>query len=427
MDAYYKERLMMKEFFLEKYTSSGQIDVLSFYEDYYRNVKNPLAMNKSNDRDGLQTSIDDFISHSVEYIEAKKNVDDFRKNLCNILDQLQTTADAIYINMEHIERCVPISVNKKTVKSSYGAYIQVISANNRKPQAVVNIFTTGFGKMMGRFLHVFDSNQTAEIRKWNLEIHPEAILTENSDASVFNANIHPTLMPYEICVPGGNNNLPLDKQIPISKIAIRYDPSIQELKLYHIDTEKEILIFDLCFQGLESRSNLYQLLSYFTLTRFYFYHFILEEINYRKNIQLSHGITFNKRIVFEEDIILQRKSWTIFKESLPLRFKGEKDSEYFLRLNHWRLQLKIDDEVFIYILSKRETKNEKSLSKKFSADDYKPQYINFRNPLLVTLFEKNLQKVTNYLKIEEMLPQSVNLMNIGGKKFVSEFFFQWYE
>ena len=65
--------------------------------------------------------------------------------------------------------------------------------------------------------------------------------------------------------------------------------------------------------------------------------------------------------------------------------------------------------------------------KKLGRDDYKPQYISFRNPFLVKLFEKSLIKVPETLKLEEMLPASNQLVQIVNSRYVTEFVVQWYD
>jgi hypothetical protein len=59
-------------------------------------------------------------------------------------------------------------------------------------------------------------------------------------------------------------------------------------------------------------------------------------------------------------------------------------------------------------------------------DDFKPQYINFNNPMLVGLFLKMISKMTDQITIEEMLPGSNDLCTINKKKYVTEFLIQWY-
>ena len=78
------------------------------------------------------------------------------------------------------------------------------------------------------------------------------------------------------------------------------------------------------------------------------------------------------------------------------------------------------DEVFVTAAQLNE------VNRRVPLDDCKPQYLSFRNPLLVTLFEKLLVRVPRVLRIEEMLPGSDQLLMCAGKKRVAELVLQWY-
>ena len=142
----------------------------------------------------------------------------------------------------------------------------------------------------------------------------------------------------------------------------------------------------------------------------------------------SPRIKVQPRVVFEDRLIMQRKSWLIPKESLPV--VGGKESEWlcFQKMNEWRLSLGIPDEVFIHLSPRRggsaDIKPEET--RRLGRDDHKPQYINFTNPFLTNLFKKMIAKATGTLKIEEMLPNSKQLITLSDKRYVTEFVIQWY-
>ncbi len=65
--------------------------------------------------------------------------------------------------------------------------------------------------------------------------------------------------------------------------------------------------------------------------------------------------------------------------------------------------------------------------KKLGRDDYKPQYISFKNPFLVSLFEKLVSKTPKEMRIEEMLPDPSHLNTIHNQRHITEFVIQWYQ
>lgn len=285
--------------------------------------------------------------------------------------------------------------------------------------------------MIGRFLHLFDESVTREFYKWNTDTEKNAMLAECRDASIFNANIHPPLVQFEICMPGSENLPDPDTKISVNDIHLKYNSRSCELELINKTDGKQVLIFDLCFQGISSRSNFYQLLCSFTTCRYYFYAILIEEANKAASRQIEDGIIVNPRVFFEENIVLQRKNWIVNSQKLPLRRKGQSFPEYMFELNLWKDSLSMPDDVFVFFSSRSQMapeKEDKSQKvKKFSRDDYKPQYINFKNPFLVNLFEKNSEKVSTFLRIEEMLPGPGDLEMFNGKKYVKEYLVHWYD
>jgi hypothetical protein len=255
---------------------------------------------------------------------------------------------------------------------------------------------------------------------------------EDCDASYFNANLHPPLMPYEIWMPNGHNSLPPEKQIAVTELQIKFDEGRQALALIHRPTQKAVHVFDLGFQGHGGRSQLFQLLEKFTGAEYLAVWPLLNVMNRNEagnNQSQQDKVMVHPRIVYEDRLILQRRAWFVPKALLPSRRSGEGQWEFFVRVNHWRQEHEIPDEVFVTANPHRMADNlniDPQAFRKVARDDYKPQYISFKNALLVTLFEKLSAKAPHHLKLEEMLPNSQQLLLLDQKRFVTEFVIQWY-
>jgi hypothetical protein len=256
-------------------------------------------------------------------------------------------------------------------------------------------------------------------------------------------------MPFEIWMPSGHNSLSAENQIPITELQVcineknsapldlgaesRTTKTVRDnkLQIIHKSSQKRVYIFDLGFQGLMGRSQLFQLLEKFTLAEYLSWYPLLNVIN--KDLQSEENkktILVRPRVVYENQLILQRKAWFVPKEILPLKKSQESDWAYFERINEWRLENGMPDEVFIFVTQHGETENIKpEVIKKLGLgrDDYKPQYVSFKNPFLVSLFGRLITKVPNRLRIEEMLPNSEQLLKIENNRHVTEFVVQWYE
>src|SRR5690606_20983706 len=96
---------------------------------------------------------------------------------------------------------------------SSGSLVQFFSEPDAHGQmqlkGVINHQVPGYGKLLSRYLHFMDDKVLSETISWNQKTQDtNELLVENCDHSHFNANIHPSLMPYEISSHGSQNRLP---------------------------------------------------------------------------------------------------------------------------------------------------------------------------------------------------------------------------
>ena len=451
------EIMKMTHFFDTQYTNKKQIDLLTFYEDYFREVKKPEAeaeekakeeqakkaqeeaekkTKKTSEKDEQVREKQEIENteqkeepkkFAHELFEAKNNKrKEWYEELTKLVPETKITKDNVSISTSDVARANKEKING--VNNSYGSFLQFYSEDNQL-MAVSNGSFSGYGKMFSRFLHILKPEVLNDMREWNSNVLPDAVFAEDCDASVFNANLHPPLLEHEIWMPGGQNSLPGEKQIPVTDIEIvRKEDSVQ---LVHTPTQKRLYVFDLGFQGHGGRSQLFQLLDKFGNAEYLFANPITRPFSgqpkVEKNEQAPKEWT-RPRVTLENQIVIQRKAWIFEQSTLPLKLNHESQWDYYKKLNEWRLQRDIPEEVFIYISDRQNnnSNNDSKAKKKLSRDDYKPQYISFNNPFLVDLFEKSMHKVQQYLQIEEMLPHSKHLMGNQDKKYVTEHVVQWY-
>ncbi len=462
--AFKEEKDKMYYYFENKYDLDAEIDILTFYEDYFREFKKPEAERqeeaKRKAKEEHKTGDDNFAKSKPE--AAKENPENkpedkliqipsiakrqgknklwqeaFFSEIKEIMAQNNGQINLSSDQIDSVNKEINLESAENVKDCSYGVFVQLFTekdkSGNIRLMGVINNSLPGFGKFISRFLHLFPEKVTDELRQWNSRLNPNSMLAEDCDESHFNANLHPTLLPYEVWLPASQNSLPAEKQIPITDLSIKADKNNCELKLTHVPSGKEVYVFDLGFQSIMGRSHLFQILEKFSLTEVLYWHSILLSINGDLNKpntekKQTPNISIRPRVIYENQIVLQRKAWFVPKEILPLKKPKETDWQYFERINEWRTKNGIPKEIFIYIINRMETENiNQEDAKKLSRDDYKPQYISFKNPFLIDLLAKLLNKVPSILRIEEMLPDSSHLLKIGDKKYVGEFVLQWYK
>ena len=462
------EKVKMKHYFLQKYKKDSTIDLLTFYEDFFREYKKPLKEyedqkkkeakeraekekesskekpevdNKQKGNKEKQSKEENPFLDIPELKEKQKLIEQWNEKyaeaLKNIVENSNGQVNVTGKEIKEANSSLNIK-NKESEGVSYGTFAQFYTDANGKLKAVLNGTFTGYGKMLSRFLHIFDEKITDELRKWNNNSNKnDSIFIEDCDASYFNANLHPPLMSNEIWMPGGHNTLPEQQQLPITDFTVCYDTKKNELILKHTPTGKQAHIFDLGFQGQMGRSQLFQLLEKFSKAEYLFTQPVANAVNTsltkNRNKQENEQekkpeITVLPRIVYEDQITIQRKTWSVPKVCIPQKLPADSAWEYYLKLNEWRKENEIPDEVFVFINPDRWINNlDPKLAKKLTRDDYKPQYIDFTHPLLISLFEKLISKAPVSIKIQEMLPGSGQMIKIDNERFVSEFVVQWYK
>ncbi|WPV66364.1 lantibiotic dehydratase [Chitinophaga sp. LS1] len=380
------EKEKMRTFFLSHYGRHKHIPVLTFYHDYYREIKKP-------EKESTPTPVGE---------------DPWTR-------QIQAMLRTIISRNEPVIRLTardfpPTDID--STQQSRGMFIQFFnSPGTNKIKGVINALLPGLGKVNGRFLSLFDPEQHYSFQSHNEALYPDYIKAEISDGSIFNANIHPPLLPFQIVLPGGHSAFHEDNRIQVKDIEVGFDVEKNVLSLF--TKGKRLYAFDLCLETISNRSNLYQLLSHFNPDNKPSLQFIYKLAD--DNIEMKENITLYPRITFEEDIVLRRKTWAIRKEFIPLQIQSESDYDYSLRLNNWRKQQQIPAYVFLF-LRKRSKKGTGG-----SNDDYKPQLIHFQQPLLIELWKKLLQRAGEYIYVEEALPDPFNT-----KVGVKEYLLQWY-
>jgi lantibiotic biosynthesis protein len=486
------EKDIMSDYFTKKYGKEGPVNLLTFYEDFYREYKKPEAertqklqkeaMEKAKLEKEKKENEARAKAETAPAAEAAPAVTPenaapaeqkqeekpapphvplpviaqrqemqkkwFNKFAENLGDRIKE--QSLDISPEDLSRTnadMDITYGEKR-SCSYGAFTQFYTEKNAEGETVLkgvlNANFPGYGKMFSRFLHLFDAELTGNLRKWNLSLAGSALYVEDCDASYFNANLHPPLLPYEVWMPGGHNSLPEDKQLAITDFEVRWEEEEQDLCLYHTLTGQRAFIFDLGFQGHMGRSALFQLLEKFSGAEYLSIYPLLNAIQMQEGKKAEEQkpaegqpqekketrapeVRLSPRIVYDGRIVLKRMEWTVPRDLLPLRQPVESDWSYFCRVNEWRLRHNLPDEVFIYVNSERNNKFvDPEIAKKLGRDDYKPQYINFRNPLLIHLLEKSLVKVPYALKVVEMSPNSSQLLKLNGEQYIIECVVQWY-
>lgn len=383
-DLLQEEKKRMRDFFVQQYDTAQQPLVTDFYRAYYLYVKKQASN------------------------ATGPTVMDIPETI-----QLAVNNGQVDITGQPVETAVPLS---------RGMFVQLFYPDKNTPlMGVVNALLPGMGKVAGRFLHLFNPAVTAAFQSWNTALHPEHLMMELNDGSVFNANIHPPLLDDEITIPGGSNNYPAGKRVSLKDITVRYDAVSDQLGLWHATINKPVYAFDLCLESFYNRSHFYRLLAHFNPEpRVPLRSFIAAVDRYYLSLPGMAGpVQLMPRIVFEGRLVLRRQGWLIATAAIPLPANMETDADYFLRLQRWRVAQQLPQQVFVFLKSPYIPAT--AAKGQLHRDDYKPQYISLAQPLLVAVFRKMISRAGEYLYLEEVLPDA------SQSGTVTEHMLHWYK
>ncbi len=449
----------MKQYFDQKF--SDTVDLLTYYESFYRDFKKPLAeYNKKKQEEAQKkreaqkngeaeaegeeagqepqeaaapSDGDEGDRFKVATVDARgERRKQWREKFSELaLGDAEPSGERVEVSLDDVRavnRAVKIDRLDGDVERSFALFIQLFHERDEhgamRPMGVISANPFGYGRFFSRFLHIFEDSITEEVRAWNRRGEESAMLLEDCDASTFNANLHPPLMPFEVWMPGGQNSLPPERQAPITQINLRLNPETDRLELSHGPSGKPIHVFDLGFQGPRGRSELFRMLGHFNPAFYLSWDAVSGSINDRRRQKGEPSCM--PRIVFEDCLVLQRRHWIFPKPSLPERGPQDTDWRYFQKILAWRAEHGLPDEVFVYVTQGRQLELvDEEARRKVGRDDYKPQYISFHNPILVRLLEKLIDKTPEALTVAEMAPNSGQLQRLGDRRYVTECIMQW--
>lgn len=325
-------------------------------------------------------------------------------------------------------RSAPLSV------SLFAQYLHRFRADG-SPALVARTYLTGFGKYFSRFLYLLPSEIEDAVRSNN------AALTDHETAEIcgdanFNANLHPPLLPKELSYPTGQGG-EREHQIPAADVAVRLDPDDESrLQLVRRSTGERLLPVDLGFLNPRMRPYLFQLLSRFTPVMSF--NWPIPDSPDAAVAPKFDGLRYRPRVSYEGGLILARRQWQVTDELFPRPTRQERPEDYFFRLQAWRRELGLPDEVFVRatLLPARPSSDrtaevkasEKGRDKKKEKTRehlYKPQYVDFSNPILVDLLGRYGETLDRFtLTFEERLPAAEHLPRHGDDAYACEMIFQ---
>ncbi len=392
------ERLSIYHYFIKLYPDDNtSVPLLEFYNEFGK-----LDIQK------LTLIMQGKTSSVVRNIKALRSE---WYAMLNSLINTNKNSDEININENWLNLFVKKIPNYVYDSKSSIYYVQQCK-NVNDEQLMFNGSSMGYGALYSRFCSIF-GNDNNPVNKALIKSLEESFDIKNMFdlAAVLgvNTNIHPEILQNYIEYPGcvAKKSTIKSKIYTLNDISIKADRSKQRLVLIHNKTNEEISFIPLNFLYPAVGPNLYRFLYLFTpFTNYkggiwgkYLNNYPDDESTYFPRLTLGN-------------IILDRQTWKFPTKSFSAA-SAQDNIMYFLdALKKWRDEWKIPEHIFYHQSSKNLNSSDWIIAMKeyltFSgkAKRRKPHFLDFKNPLLIKMFQKVIKENTeNNIWIRECLPE----------------------
>lgn len=419
----------MRHFFDTYYDGSESVPLLRFYEDFYRehfkehlekqqgmHAKPPRSEDEDDEPQGEGQDRDDGVADAYDAANplGLDRVSAFWTARGRLLERVRTRwtddpeAEEIRLDGDDLDAVLAGVEERPHEALSVSLFVQLLPGfgPDDEPGLVACDYLNGYGKYFSRFLYLLPEEITHDLQDWNRSLTDDDLAEILGDES-FNANLHPPLLPREISYPTGETGAS-EAQLPSSELAVGPDPDDDgAVALFQPSTGRRIHPVDLGFLNPRMRPPLFQLLARFTPPGRFFLTF--PDVPDPKNPP-EVPMLVRPRITYRGRLVLARRRWTLTPEAFPDRVDHETDAEYFRRVQRVRRDLGLPREVYMRVqphFAPDRRSEDRAKNAPVRRHLHKPQYVDFRNPLLVDLFGRSVENLPGYrVHLEECLPGS---------------------
>lgn len=382
---FYKQKLI--EIIKTEFHGDTRISLISFFEIFCTR------------KDDIKAKLE------ADFAALIQNKDSLIMQLLYAIDQCNAN-EVIDLKKVLTSRHVELSTE------GFGLYYQVCQDDNTSI-CVINNESYGWGKNISRFLGFYNEAITHAVGKSVQEKFADCIIADVHDASVHNTNIYPKLTDYLIDIAGSEEDNRGYTKISLSELFI----DVCEENIYLTWRNKKILPVHFSMENIERKSSLVKLLDIFSVSM----------VSNASTIRLLGAALRNKfaltnedtvvipRLLYGNTIVVERKKWLVKKSLFINRFAkkiGDEQSFHsYTEIIKWKNQIGLPDEVFVKMAAKPV----------FPKKLHKPQYVNFKIPLLVECFLSMIEEADEIIEISEMLPSSTQIETTDNEKYVKEY------
>lgn len=415
-------------FFQEHFKNRTSVPLLEFYKEYYKLYQLPLRAKQTGEDIGSELKYE--LRTNEVFVNFEKQITKWREEARKYFKKKflnRDSFDPITILETDLVKINEYSNNKtEPLSGAYTNHLQM-SSDPQNGNTMICSLGPGNGKMVGRFLHLFEGELTERFRQFHTRDESSFIKAKICDTNFFNANIHPHILNWEIVSSNSQTSLSEKQQIKVAEILLIPDCKSGLLKLIHSKTKKEIKPIDAGLQSVGERSELYKLLNYYSDTKACNFYEVVSAIpGSIEKVELDdRGVTYYPEIKLGETMTLSRQMWKIDIKMLHRLDLEKENFRSFSKLLAFFDRYNIPKQFFVKLYNKLEVSNISTDKVKYREDDYKPTYVDLNSVIYFNYFIHLLKYTPKFLRIEPVFPKEEDMLVINNKRYNSEIIVQW--
>jgi Lantibiotic dehydratase, C terminus. len=426
-DPFLPGRLALAAFFVERYGENAEVDLLSFYETFYKESQVAEKQQPTGAVLVMQLFTMPFFTPATSN-PALQQVVHWRKRIVQWLSSQPFDANGTRrLPPEELAQMLDECATVWQVPQSLAYYCQIYPDKQRF-QLVVNALQSGFGRTRGRLQYI-QRNTLTPTQAEQITDDSDPLVVSIQGVFGSNINVRVETTPYEIVYPGQVSMRPQEEQLPLNDLLVSYDAKTQRLSLRSRRLQRTLLPVHLGMMSDYWLPSMYRFLSWAFADAPADPLWGLRLIGMPDTDEdFSEGIRAVPR-VFLGNICLYRAHWLVSANAVPRRKKGETDFAYFWRLHCWRQDNALPQQCFI-----RANAFDFTQRAKFQIDSTdvstgrimrKPLYIDFASYFSVLTFEHIAEQCEFGFLLEEALPElETQVVHVEQADYVSEYIFE---
>ena len=309
--------------------------------------------------------------------------------------------------------------------ASHAMFVQPIVRAGEPVAGVVNKIYNGWGNYLSRFLATADPASLDSVRRAVRRHIPAGdLIAEIRPVRGFNANIHPLIADRDLDLDGVLG----PDAIPVSDVAAEHDPVTDRVVLRHLPSGRRIHPLYLGF-----------LIPYYLPRRAV----PLAALGGNGAIIFEPQVTADRRRLAADParagtvrhyppivagrLMLARERWHLPASAVPRKDPAESNGEYFVRLNMWRRQHAMPDEVYLHPPAPEFRSGQTDSYFAAYLGNRKPQLVDFLSRLHVRHIGRLLdEQPGTAIVIEAAVPDGSGNLPVESHRHAAEIVVEYY-